>query len=271
MTSEDFDYIRGLLRERSAIVLDDGKQYLVETRLLTLLRDLKLDSISELVVHLRATHAIDVRDRIIEALVTTETTFFRDLHPFESLRKSVVPELLRKRAAERRLNVWCAACSTGQEPYSFAIMMREHFPELAGWMVNILATDLSRDVLARAREGRYNQIEVNRGLPATLLMKYFEQHGTSWFLRSDVRGMVDFQELNLTRVWPPLLRMDLIFLRNVMIYFDVETKKSILSRMAGVLKPDGYLLLGGAETTFNLSDAYERVEQLKGGFFQRVG
>src|SRR5262249_35549760 len=148
---------------------------------------------------------------------------------------------------------------------------REHFPELTGWQISLLASDLSQQVMEKAREGRYNQVEANRGLPAALLVKHFEQHGTDWQLKSGIRSMVDFQEINLAQAWPALPRMDLVLIRNVMIYFDVETKKAILGRLARVLRPDGYLLLGGAETTFNLSDSYRRVEQLKSGFYQFVG
>jgi chemotaxis protein methyltransferase CheR len=183
----------------------------------------------------------------------------------------VIPDLIQRRRGERRLNVWCAASATGQEPYSVALLLREHFPQLAGWQVSLLASDLSREALARAREGRFSQIEVNRGLPAALLVKYFEQHGTSWQLKPDVRRMVDFQEMNLARPWPALPPMDLVLIRNVMIYFDVATKKAILGRLARVLRPDGYLLLGGAETTLNLDDSYRRVETLKASFYQRVG
>jgi chemotaxis protein methyltransferase CheR len=270
MTDQDFDFIRKLLRERSAIVLEDGKHYLVESRLAPLVREQKVDSIADLVRLLRAPLSMGLRQQVVEAMVTTETTFFRDVHPFEALRKAVIPDLVLKRRQERRLNIWCAACSTGQEPYSVALTLREHFPELRGWNVRILATDLSRGVLERARAGRYSQIEVNRGLPAALLVKYFGQHGTSWQLHDELRGMVEFQELNLAVAWPPMPRMDLIFLRNVMIYFEVETKKAILGRMANVLQTDGYLLLGGAETTFNLNDSFERLEQFKSGFYRRI-
>jgi chemotaxis protein methyltransferase CheR len=270
MTEQDYDYIRQVLQERSAIVLDSGKQYLVEARLAPLVRQLNLGSISELVRQLRTRPANGLLVQVVEAMVTTETSFFRDVHPFETLRKTVLPELIRLRQEERRLNVWCAACSSGQEPYSLALLLREHFPELARWNVQLLATDLSREMLARAREGRYNQIEANRGLPAHLLVKYFQQHGLSWQLREDVRAAVEFRELNLAKPWPLLPRMDLVFLRNVMIYFEVETKKAILGRLSRVLRPDGYLVLGGAETTFNLDDSYRRVEALKGGFYQLV-
>lgn len=271
MTEQDFDYVRRLLQDRSAIVLEADKHYLVESRLLPLQRQLQLNSIAELIAHLRASPSNGLHTQVVEAMVTTETSFFRDLHPFESLRKAVLPELIQKRRNERQLNIWCAASSTGQEPYSLALLLREHFPELALWKVLLLATDLSREVLSRARAGRYNQIEVNRGLPAALLVKHFRQQGATWQLNDDIRGMVEFRELNLARAWPALPRMDLIFLRNVMIYFDVPTKKAILGRVASLLRPDGYLLLGGAETTFNLHDSYRRIEHLKAGFYQLVG
>ncbi len=270
MTDQDFDFIRRLLQERSAVTLEGDKRYLVETRLAPVVRQLELGSIADLVARLRAQPYNGLPDRIVEALVTTEASFFRDLHPFETLRKTVLPELMNRRRAERRLAIWCAASSTGQEPYSLALLFREHFPELLGWELTLIASDISREVLGRAREGRYNQIEVNRGLPATLLVKYFQQSGTHWQLREDVRNMVQFREINLAQAWPVLPRMDLVLVRNVMIYFEVETKKAILGKVARLLRPDGYLILGGAETTFNLDDSYRRVEQLKSGFYQLV-
>jgi len=271
MTAQEFDTVRRLLLERSAIVLEPGKEYLVESRLAPLVRKLNLKSIGELIAQLSRQPDNGLHRQLVEAMVTTETLFFRDHHPFEGLSKVVIPDLLGRRRAERRLNIWCAASASGQEPYSLALLLRERFPELAGWKISFLASDISREMLARAREGRYNQIEVNRGLPATLLVKYFEQHGTTWQLRADIRGTIDFQEINLAQPWPALPRMDLVLLRNVMIYFDVETKKTILGKLARLLRPDGYLLLGGAETTINLDDSYRRVEPLKAGFYQLVG
>jgi chemotaxis protein methyltransferase CheR len=268
MTAQDFEFVCRLVRDRSAIVLESGKEYLVEGRLTPLVRQLDLGSISELVNRLRTGSDNGLTTRVVEAMVTTETSFFRDLHPFETLRTTVLPELIRRRKDEKRLDVWCAACSTGQEPYSLALLLRDQFPELAGWRVGILATDLSSDVLARAKEGRFSQLDVNRGLPAGLLVKYFRQQGSTWELYEEVRRAVEFRPLNLVRPWPPLPRMDLVFLRNVLIYFDVETKKSVLARVSSLLRPDGYLLLGGAETTLNLSDTLRRVDDLKGGFYQ---
>src|SRR5262245_38364054 len=207
MTAQDFDYICRLLQERSAVVLEPGKEYLVETRLTPVVRQRRLSSISELVSQLRDRPVPNLLSEIVEALVTTETSFFRDHAPFETLRRNVLPELMRRRASGRQLNIWCAACSTGQEPFSLAMLIREHFPELLTWKVSLLATDISAQVLARAREGCYNQIEVNRGLPAALLIKYFEQHGTTWQLNDKIRAMVEFRELNLDQPWPFLPRM----------------------------------------------------------------
>jgi chemotaxis protein methyltransferase CheR len=270
MTPQDFDIICRLLRERSAVVLEKGKEYLVETRLAPIVRQLKLNSIGDLIAQARSQAGNGLYRQIVEALVTTESSFFRDHHPFEALRTVVIPDLIQRRRGERRLDIWSAASAAGQEPYSLALLFREHFPELAGWKVSLLASDLSRQVLDRARTGRYSQIEVNRGLPAALLVKYFEQHGTDWQLKPDIRGMVDFREINLAQDWPALSRMDLVLIRNVMIYFDVDTKKTVLSKLARTLRLDGYLLLGGAETTLNLSDAYRRVEPFKSGFYQLV-
>ena len=215
MTAQDFEYVCRFVRDRSAIVLDAGKEYLVESRLGPLAARLQLGSVADLIGRLRTGRDAALGTRVIEAMVTNETLFFRDVQPFDTLRRTVLPELIRRRAGERRLDVWCAACSTGQEPYSLAILLREYFPALAAWRVGILATDLSAEVLGRAREGRYTQLEVNRGLPAALLLKYFRQHAAVWELADDVRRMVEFRELNLVREWPPLPRFDLVFLRNV--------------------------------------------------------
>jgi chemotaxis protein methyltransferase CheR len=271
VTDHDFAVIRKLLQEHCALVLDPGKEYLVEARLTPLAQRLQLASIAELIARLRS-EPLDngLQRQIVEAMVTTESLFFRDHTPFEALRQSTFPDLIRRRQSERCLRIWCAASSTGQEPYSVAILLREHFPELAGWTVSLLASDVSQQVLARAKAGRYNQIEVNRGLPAALLVKYFDQHGTSWQLKPAIRGMVDFQEINLARPWPALPRMDLVLIRNVMIYFGVDTKKIILGKLAHLLRPDGYLLLGGAETTFNLDSSYRRVEPIKAGLYQLI-
>jgi chemotaxis protein methyltransferase CheR len=268
MTPADFAVVAKLLLERSAIALEPGKEYLVESRLTPVARRHGLASVAEFIQRLRLSGANGLADEVVEAMVTTETSFFRDVHPFETLRKVVLPELIAARQPEKRLSIWCAAASSGQEPYTIALVLKEYFPELAGWQVLFRATDISQDMLRRCREGRYSQLEVNRGLPAALLVKYFRQDGAHWQVRDDLRAMIDFQPLNLAAPWPVMPAFDLVFLRNVMIYFDVETKKAILGRVARLLRSDGYLVLGGAETTFNLDSSYERVESLKSGYYR---
>jgi chemotaxis protein methyltransferase CheR len=269
MTDSEFSFFCGWLKERCAIHLEEGKQYLVESRLNPLVRQMELGSIGELIGRLRDGADPALQTRVVEALVTTETSFFRDHNPFEALRRHVLPALIEARQREKRLAIWCAAASTGQEPYSVAILLREHFKSLTGWQVRILATDLSREVLTKARAGVYNQFEVNRGMPASLLLKYFTQHGADWRISDEVRAAVEFREVNLAGPWPITGRFDLILMRNVLIYFDVERKRKILGRVARVLAPEGYLLLGGAETTYNVDNSYRRVEFHKTGFYQR--
>ncbi|NBO91508.1 MAG: protein-glutamate O-methyltransferase CheR [Planctomycetia bacterium] len=269
MTESDYAFFCGWLKDRTAIHLESGKQYLVETRLSPLVKQYQLGSVELLIAKLRTGGDSVLQTRVIEALVTNETSFFRDHNPFEALRKQAIPELMEARKTERRLSVWCAAASTGQEPYSLAILLRENFPQLMSWKVKILATDISREVLNKARSGVYSQLEINRGMPAVLMLKYFTQHGNQWHLNDDIRGMVDFSELNLAGSWPAMERFDLVMIRNVMIYFELETKKRILSRIGALLSPHGYLVLGGAETTYNIDDSYRRVEIHKTGFYQR--
>ncbi|MFO0821784.1 MAG: protein-glutamate O-methyltransferase CheR [Gemmataceae bacterium] len=270
MTPADFAFVTKLLFDRSAIALEVGKEYLVESRLTPVARRHGLNSASDFIHRLRSLGDNRLVDEMVEAMVTTETSFFRDVHPFETLRKTVLPELIAARRGEKRLNIWCAASSSGQEPYTLALILKEYFPELLNWHLLFRATDISQEMLRRCRQGRFSQLEVNRGLPASLLVKYFRQDAGNWQIRDDVRAMIDFQPLNLATPWPTMPVFDLICLRNVMIYFEVETKKAILKRIARQLQPDGYLLLGGAETTFNLDDSYQRVETLKSGFYRLV-
>jgi chemotaxis protein methyltransferase CheR len=260
LTAAEFDYIQRLVLEQSAIVLDDDKQYLAESRLLPVARREGFASLSSLIASLLTRKFDGLHRLVVEAMTTNETSFFRDFHPFEALRKSVLPQLLLKRASSKELNIWCAACSSGQEPYSIAMLLREDFPGMVGWNVRLIASEFSAEMLARAQEGRYSQLEVNRGLPAKLLVKYFRQHGADWQIAEEVRKRVEFLSINLAGFWPPLPRMDIIFLRNVLIYFGLETKKTILRKARHLLKQDGLLFLGGAETTFNLDDSFERVQ-----------
>lgn len=259
MTTADFDYVRHFVRDQAAIVLEPGKEYLVEARLHTLAKTENLASVDVLVSELRAHPNNGLHRKVVDAMTTNETSFFRDIHPFEMLKKHLLPELLARQSAKRQLNFWCGAASAGQEPYSVMMIIAENFPELLAWDFKFVATDLCTTVLAKAKAGRYSQLEVNRGLPASLLVKYFTRQGTEWEFRNDLRKLIDFRELNLVKEWPMLPPLDVIFLRNVLIYFDVETKKAILAKARRHLRPGGYLLLGGAETTLNVDNAFERV------------
>ncbi len=268
ISTEEFDYIRKVLREHSAIVLDEGKAYLAEARLGPLVRQEGLETLSELVRTLQKAPWGRLHTRVVEALATNETSFFRDSRPFESLKKVVIPNLVEARSASRTIRIWSAACATGQEPYSVAMLLREHFLALDSWNVEIIATDLSSDVLERAREGRYSQLEINRGLPAPMLVKYFVKDGTGWKMKDEIRTMVTFRQLNLVENWPAMQEMDVVLLRNVLIYFDLETRKLIYERLHRVIKPDGYLLLGGGETPSNLDERFKRVQCEKCDFYQ---
>jgi chemotaxis protein methyltransferase CheR len=256
--TSDFDYIRALVHERCAIVLEPGKEYLVHARLLPIARKEGVDDIAALVERLKR-GAPSLATQVVEAMTTNETSFFRDGSPFEALREDVIPDLVQKRAATRTLRIWSAAASTGQEAYTIAMTLREHFDELRSWDVSILGSDISNDVLEKAREGRYAQIEVNRGLPETLLLKYFDRAGTAWSVKQELRRGIEFRPLNLMNAWPNLPRMDVVFLRNVLIYFDADTKRDVLTRVRNAMAPDGYLFLGAAETTLQFEGMFERL------------
>ena len=259
LSPQDFNYIRDLVRRHSAIVLDPDKAYLIETRLAPLARQTGFESLRELIASLRIAPGDGLHTKVVEAMTTHETSFFRDSHPFETLRAAILPGLIAKRPPGQNLAIWCAACSSGQEPFSVAMLAHEHFPELVKGRLRIIATDLSGAVLARARDGLYTQIEINRGLPAALLTRYFDKQGLSWRLKSEIRRMVDFRQNNLVEAWPHLPALDVVFMRNVLIYFGQDTKKAILAKVRGILKPDGYLFLGSSETTLNLDTAFEPI------------
>lgn len=259
ISDADFALVAKFVREQAAIVLEPGKGYLVETRLAPVARKAGLKSVAELVAKLRQSADAGLRAQIVDAMTTNETSFFRDVHPFDALRTSILPDLIRRREVEKKLHVWCAAASSGQEPYSLAMLLREHFPQLRDWSVVFIASDLSTEMLRKCQEGRYNQIEVNRGLPAPMLVKWFQRSGADWQVKDELRRMIEFRQLNLAKPWPAMPSFDLIMVRNVMIYFDGPTKKDILVRARRALRPDGWLFLGAAETTLNLDDGMERV------------
>jgi chemotaxis protein methyltransferase CheR len=258
-----FEYVRKLVHDHSAISLEAGKDYLVEARLLPLTRQMGLPSLRELVIQLRDKPFGALHVQVVEAMTTNETSFFRDLHLFEAMRKDVFPALVAARSMRKTLNIWSSACSSGQEPYTIAMLLREHFSELRDWNVRIIASDLSQKMLTRAELGEYSQHEVNRGLPTALLIKYFQKSGLHWQIKPEIRKLVQFVRINLIDPWPPLPAFDVVFMRNVLIYFTPVTKQQILAKVRRQLAPDGALLLGSAETACGIDDGWERVNHGK--------
>lgn len=269
MDPRAFSRIRKLVYDRTAVVLDETKEYLVESRLGSIASEHGYASVDELCLALSEQRPTLLAE-VVEAMTTNETSFFRDHHPFEALRRTIIPDLLEKRGRERTLRIWCAACSTGQEPYSVAMLIDEHFPQLTSWSLRIFATDVSKAVVARAKEGRFRQIEINRGLGANMLVKYFTRDGLDWELRPSIKRMVTFTEQNLVGHWPTMESYDLILLRNVLIYFDLQTKLTILRRVRQQLRGDGFLMLGGSETTPSEVTYFERLPIPRAGLYRAV-
>ncbi|MBI5128924.1 MAG: protein-glutamate O-methyltransferase CheR [Rhodopseudomonas palustris] len=256
MTPLDYEYLRKALKDRSGLDLSLDKQYLVESRLLPLARRLGLTNISDLVQKMK-NGAEQTTAEVVEAMTTNETFFFRDKLPFDHLRDEILPALLQARAGRRSLRIWCAASSTGQEPYSIAMCLKELGPAVAGWRFEIIATDLSQSVLEKSKSGLFTQFEVQRGLPIQLLVKYFKQTGELWEISPELRAMIQHRQFNLLQDYTQLGTFDVIFCRNVLIYFDQPTKISIFERLAKRLEPDGYLALGAAETVVGLTEAFK--------------
>ena len=264
MTPLDYDYLRKCLKERSGLVLAADKQYLVESRLLPVARSAGFANLGELVQALMLGNQGALMTSVVEAMMTHESFFFRDKIPFDQFKQTVMPALIEARKNSRTLRIWCAAASTGQEPYSLAMCLKEMESKISGWRIDLLATDLGNDVLEKARQGLYSQFEVQRGLPIQLLVKHFTQVGELWQIAPDIRAMVKFQQLNLLSDFARLGRFDLIFCRNVLIYFDTETKIGVLNRFARSVAGDGYLVLGAAETVVGLTDSFKVMPDKRG-------
>ena len=263
MTPLDYEFLRKLLRERSGLDLSSDKQYLVESRLIPLARRGGLAGIAELVQKIKS-GADALTSEVVEAMTTNETFFFRDKVPFDHFRDSIMPEILKARAARKSIRIWCAAGSTGQEPYSLAMCLKEMSAATAGWRIEIIATDLSQEVLEKSKAGIYSQFEVQRGLPIQLLVKYFKQTGEFWQINADIRAMVQHRQLNLLHDFSQLGVFDVIFCRNVLIYFDQDTKINIFNRLAKTMEPDGFLVLGAAETVVGLTDVFKPFPEKRG-------
>lgn len=262
--------VQRLLERSCGVVLESDKAYLVETRLALLAERHGHASVGSFLRRLAVDEDPHLERVVVEAMLNGETTFFRDIGCFEAIRSEVLPEILERRRAEKTLNVWSAACSSGQEPYSIAMLFRECAAELEGFQVNVLATDVSRRSLARAAAGRFTQFEVNRGLPARLLVQYFSQDGEDWVIAPEIRDAVEFRELNLVEPWPYLPPMDVVFARNVMIYFDEATKRSVLGRVGDQLRDGGVVVLGATETTYWIDDGFVPVSVPRSCCYRRA-
>ena len=264
MKPEDFELLRSLIEERSGLVLTKEKLYLLESRLIPLARKRGVAGLDELITMIRTRREEALMTAVTEAMTTNESSFFRDINPFDNFRKFVLPKLVEGPAGPRPIRIWSAACSTGQEPYSIAICLREEAAKLGGHRFEIVATDLSVGVLEKAKVGMYSQFEVQRGLPIQTLMKYFKQVDEMWQVDASIRAMVKFRKVNLLHEFTSLGRFDVVFCRNVLIYFGKETKQLVFDRLRRVMLTDGFLFLGGAETVLGISDAFCRVDGYRG-------
>jgi chemotaxis protein methyltransferase CheR len=271
LAEADFAWVRGLVRSESGMVIEEEKRYLVEARLKAVARGEGTTDVSALLREARRPGAGDLRDRVVQGVLIGETQFFRDGHPFEALRRHVLPDLIRAREAERALSIWCAASASGQEPYSLAMVLAEDFPRLAGWRVRLLASDLSDRMLARAKEGLYSPAEIGRGLPPEALERWFEKHEGGWLLAEAIRRRVELRRINLVGEWPSLPRMDLVLLRNVLIYLDAASRAGIVRRVHDLLRPGGTLFLGTSESLDLGAPGFEQVRYGRTICWRRTG
>lgn len=264
MNVDDFNFISGLLMKESGLVLGSDKKYLLESRLTPVARECGLEGVDQLLREIRRTQEKNLIDKVTEAMTTNESFFFRDVHPFEIFRERVLPALLESRRQSKSFRIWCAAASSGQEAYSLAMILKEESAKLAGWRCEIVGTDISPQVLQKAKSGKYSQFEVQRGLPAPMLSKYFESEDGSWTIRPEISSMVQFRQFNLLNDPTPLGRFDVVFCRNVLIYFNAQMKAKVLEGIANLLPEDGVLFLGGAETVHGISKRYKAYGERSG-------
>ncbi|MCF8481145.1 MAG: protein-glutamate O-methyltransferase [Rhodospirillum sp.] len=263
MKPEDFDYISKLLKDKSGLVLTKDKSYLLESRLMPLARKRGFKGLDDLIGQLRR-RDMALEKEITEAMTTNESFFFRDSKPFDQFRQVVLPNILKTRASKRSFRIWCAAASSGQEPYSLAMILKEEAAKFPGWRIEIVATDLSSDILKKARAGLYSQFEVQRGMPMQLLVKYFKKKDEVWEIDPTIRSMVQFKEWNLLESLAPLGQFDVVYCRNVLIYFDQPTKSKVLEAAQKLMPDDGVLYLGGAETVLGVSQAFKPIPGQRG-------
>ncbi len=263
MKPEDFDFVSRLIKSKSGLVLSEDKTYLLESRLMPIARKRGLKDLTELIGALRGGDR-NLVEEVVDAMTTNESFFFRDTKPFDQFRHVVLPHMIKERASKRSLRIWCAAASSGQEPYSLAMILDEFKSQLAGWRVEIIGTDISREILTKARAGLYSQFEVQRGLPIGLLVKYFQKKEDQWQISADIRSKVQYKEFNLLEDFRPLGQFDVVYCRNVLIYFDQPTKSDVLARISALMPDDGFLFLGGAETVLGISDKFKPLARQRG-------
>ena len=264
MNPADFEFISTLLKKRSGLVLTPDKSYLLESRLMPVARKNGMKGLEELFQAIRAASEGPLLVDVTEAMTTNESFFFRDTKPFDLFRNHVLPPLIESRAEKKSIRIFCAAASSGQEPYSLAMIIKEAGARLQGWKIDIIGTDISTEILNKAKAGLYSQFEVQRGLPIQMLVKYFEKKDEQWQISQELRDMVTYKEYNLLGDLKPLGRFDVVFCRNVLIYFDRETKGKVLESIAGLMPEDGTLFLGGAETVLGISDRFKPVPDQRG-------
>ena len=263
MRIADFDLYKDLLKEKSGLTLTPDKSYLLDSRLTPIARKWNYANLEVMTMALRAMPPKDLVQDVVEAMTTNETSFYRDSKPFDQFRDIIIPQLQKMRSG-KNVRIWCAAASTGQEPYSLAMLLKENAAKLPGWKFEIIATDIDTAVLETAKKAEYSQFEVQRGLPIQMLMKYFEQKGDRWALKNEIKSMVQYKYFNLLDPMAALGKFDIIFCRNVLIYFDRETKAKVLANMAGLLPDDGFLFLGGAETVLGITESFKMMENTRG-------
>ena len=263
MRADDFEFIARMLKERSGLIIGSDKAYLLESRLMPLARKRGQKTLDELLASLRSAPEAVLRE-VTEAMTTNESFFFRDTKPFDQFRDIVLPHLLKARATKRSFRIWSAACSSGQEAYSLSMILKEEAAKLAGWRVEIIATDISQEILEKAKAGLYSQFEVQRGLPIQFLVKYFKKKDDAWQIDPALRSMVQFREFNLLHDLRALGQFDVVFCRNVLIYFDQPTKTKVLENISKIMPEDAFLYLGGAETVLGISDRFKPLPNQRG-------
>jgi chemotaxis protein methyltransferase CheR len=264
MTPADYDFLRSFLKERSGLILSNDKQYLIESRLMPVARQEGLDTITALVAKLKTPLGRVAGEAVVEAMTTNESFFFRDKTPFDHFSNVMLPQMMEARRTQRKIRIWCAAASTGQEPYSLAMIIKDMGLKTSAYRFDIIGTDISREVLERAKAGTYSQFEVQRGLPIQMLLNHFTQKGETWEISPAIRQMVQYRPLNLFDSFTALGTFDVVFIRNVLIYFEQEAKVAILERVAKQMAPDAYMVLGAAETVVGLTDAFKAVPGSRG-------